>query len=84
MNKRGGEHLAHYIQLLKYFNGKFVLLLGPHIILVASSFYPASEDAKPEVDPMDFLPSLGSSDIFHLEIKILLRKGDSHYWRVME
>ena len=40
MHKKGGEHLAHYTQLLKYFNGKLVLPLGPHIILAALSFYP--------------------------------------------
>ena len=54
MHKKGGENMAHYTEILKYFNGKFVLLLDPHIILAASSFYPAAEDAKPEVDPMTF------------------------------
>ena len=80
MHKKGGEHLAHYTQLLKYFNGKLVLPLGPHIILAASSFYPADENAKLEVHPTDFWPSLGSSGIFHLEIKILIRKGASQCW----
>ena len=51
MHKNGGDHLDHYTQLLKYFNGKLVLPLGPHIILAASSFYPAAEDAKPKVHP---------------------------------
>ena len=80
MHKNGGEHLAHYTQLLKYFNGKLVLPLFPHIILAASSIYPTTKNAKPEVHPTDFWPSLGRSSIFHLEIKILLRKGASHCW----
>ena len=81
MHKKGGEHLAHYTQLLKYFNGKLVLPLGPHIILATSILYPEPRMQNQKyTQRTNFWPSLGSFGIFHLEIKILLRKGDSHYW----